>query len=272
MSELTQFTITEQSAAYWRVTFNNPPFNLVNPETILELQDIVGRIEAAPELAVVVFDSAHPDFYFARYDLSRAAETPIAPGPTGLPAWIDLTTRLQQSSVISIASVRGRARGAGSEFALACDLRFASVERAFFGQPEVAAGVLPGGGAIERLPTLAGRARALEIIIGADDFDALTAERYGWINRALPDAELDAFVDQFAHRIANFDRFAIGEAKRLVNRTTLAQPQALLESQTSFLKAVQRPEVRERGLKARNVAVEAGADFELRLGHYLGKV
>lgn len=147
MSELTQFTITEQSAAYWRVTFNNPPINLVNPETILELQDIVGRIEAAPELAVVVFDSAHPDFYFARYDLSRAAETPIAPGPTGLPAWIDLTTRLQQSSVISIASVRGRARGAGSEFALACDLRFASVERAFFGQPEVAAGVLPGGGA-----------------------------------------------------------------------------------------------------------------------------
>jgi len=273
MSELTQFTINEQSAAYWTVTFNNPPINLVNPETILELQEIVGRIEASSELVVVVFDSAHPDFYFARYDLSRAGETPTAPGPTGLPTWIDLTTRLEQSRVISIASVRGRARGAGSEFALACDLRFASIERAFFGQPEVAAGVIPGGGAIERLPRLAGRAKALEIIIGADDFDAQTAERYGWINRALPDAELDDFVDHFARRIAKFDRFAISEAKRLVNRAAVPpQPEALLESQTSFLKAVQRPEVRERGLRARSVAVEAGADFELRLGHYLGQV
>lgn len=132
MSDLVQFSIKEHSAAYWTVTFDNPPMNLVNPETILELQDIVGRIESASALMVVVFDSAHPDFFLARYDLSRAADTPVAPGPTGLPTWIDLTTRLERTNVISIASVRGRARGAGSEFCLACDLRFASLERAFW--------------------------------------------------------------------------------------------------------------------------------------------
>ncbi|MDB5981599.1 MAG: enoyl-CoA hydratase [Pseudomonas sp.] len=269
-STLTQFSLHAISDTYWRVTFNNPPINLVNPETILELQDIVGRIEADPQLQVVVFDSAHPDFYFARYDLARAAETPVAPGPSGMPTWIDLTTRLTRSSVISIASVRGITRGAGSEFALACDLRFASLEKALFGQPEVPAGVLPGGGAIERLPQLVGRARALEIIINGDDFDAQLAERYGWINRALPDAELDTFVDNMARRIASFDKHALSEAKRLLNKNTLPDNQDLLETQNAFLAATQRPQVRERGLKARARAIEVGVDFEKRLGHHLG--
>jgi enoyl-CoA hydratase/carnithine racemase len=270
MTLLSQFTITEHSAAYWRVTFSNPPINLVNPETILELQQIVGQIEAAPRLIVVVFDSAHPDFYLARYDISRASDTPTAPGPTGLPTWIDLTTRLERSPVISIASVRGRTRGVGSEFCLACDLRFASREKALFGQPEVPAGVVPGGGAIERLIALVGRARALEIIIGGEDFDAATAERYGWINRAVPDADLDAFVDSYARRIASFDSYAIAEAKRLLNRTNVPASTMLIESQDAFLRATQRPEVRERGGRTRKVAIEAGADFELRLGYYLG--
>lgn len=269
-STLTQFSIQAVSSRYWRVTFNNPPINLVNPETILELQDIVGRIEAEPELQVVVFDSAHPDFYFARYDLARAAETPVAPGPSGLPTWIDLTTRLTRSSVISIASIRGITRGAGSEFSLACDLRFASQEKALFGQPEVPAGVLPGGGAIERLPQLMGRARALEIVISGEDFDAQLAERYGWINRALPDAQLDAFVEAMAQRIASFDKYAVSETKRLLNRATLPQDGDLTETQDAFLTATQRPQVRERGMKARAKAMEVGFEFEKRLGHYLG--
>lgn len=130
--------------------------------------------------------------------------------------------------------------------------------------------MIPGGGAIERLSALAGRARALEIIVSGDDFDAGTAERYGWINRALPDAELDEFVDRLARRIASFDSFAVAEAKRLLNRATLPTSSDLLESQGAFLKALQRPELRERGAKARKVAIEAGADFELRLGRYLG--
>jgi enoyl-CoA hydratase/carnithine racemase len=265
-----QFKVTENSKAYWRVTFDNPPLNLLNPETIRELQQLIDRIEAENELRVVVFDSANPEFYFARYDLSRAAETPTNPGPTGYPAWIDFILRIARSSVITIASIRGRTRGGGSELALAFDMRFASRERAIFGQPEVAGGVLPGGGANERLPLLMGRARALEVIIGSDDFDAETAERYGWINRCLSDRELDGFVDNLARRIASFDAQAVAEAKRLVNRTTMPRPEDLLESQTAFLAAAQWPQTLPRVLKARERARKVGLDFELRLGHHLG--
>ena len=274
MSEagFTQFTLNQSSDAYWRVTFDNPPINLLNPETILELQAIMGLVENAPHLRVVVFDSAHPDFFFGRYDLARAKDTPVAPGPTGFPAWIDLTTRLAEAPVLSIASVRGRTRGGGAEFTLACDLRFASLERAVFGQPEVAAGVLPGGGAIERLPLLVGRARALEIIVGGEDFDAITAERYGWINRAVRDAELDDFVDRFARRVASFDKPALAEAKRLINRRSLPAGQDLLESQTTFLEATAWPSTRARGAKIRERSAAIGLEFELRLGHHLGRI
>jgi enoyl-CoA hydratase/carnithine racemase len=271
-SSLTQFKITKLSPSYWRATFSNPPINLLNPETILELQELVGLIESDKDLRVVVFDSAHPDFFFGRYDLSRAADTPVEPGPTGLPTWIDLTTRLSQASVVSIAMIRGRNRGGGSEFSLACDMRFASIEKAILGQPEVPAGVLPGGGAIERLPALVGRARALEIILGGDDFDAVTAERYGWVNRALPDAELDDFVDKLARRIASFDGQALSEAKRLVNRNSLPAPQDLLESQDVFLKATTWPSTRTRGVKIRELAIGLGLDFEMHMGHHLGNV
>ena len=125
------------------------------------------------------------------------------------PPWMETALRLSKVPVVSIASIRGRARGMGSEFALACDLRFASLERAVLGQPEVGVGLVPGGGGMERLPLLVGRARALEIVLGAGDFDADTAERYGWINRALPDAAFDRFVDDLARRIASFDKQAL---------------------------------------------------------------
>src|SRR5277367_4483529 len=193
--ELTQFTISEVTPAYWKVSFSNRPTNLLDPDTILELQELVGILEADDALRVVVLESADPDFFINHYDVSRAAETPVAPGPTGLPTFIDATVRLATTSVVTIAKIRGRNRGGGSEAALAFDLRFASREKAVFGQPEVGAGMFPGGGALERLPLLVGRARALEIILGSDDFDADTAALYGWINRALPDDELDAFVD-----------------------------------------------------------------------------
>jgi len=269
---LKQFIITENSKAYWRITFGNPPLNLINPETVRELKQLMELIEAQKDLRVVVFDSANPEFYFARYDLSRAAETPTEPGPTGFPAWIDFVLRIAQSPVISIALIRGRTRGGGSELALSFDMRFASKERAIFGQPEVAGGVLPGGGANERLPQLMGRARALEVIVGSDDFDAETAERYGWINRCLPDRELDGFVDNLAKRIASFDSQAVAEAKRLVNRTSLPRPEDFLESQTAFLAAARWPQVLPRVLKARERATAVGLDFELRLGHHLGNL
>ena len=266
---LAQFTIIEASTGYWRVTFSNPPINLQDPDTIIELQQLVGLIESNDALRVVVLDSAHPDFFINHYDVSRAAETPVAPGPTGLPAFIDTTTRLTTSPVVTIASIRGRTRGGGAEIALACDMRFASLERAIFGQPEVGAGLLPGGGGIERLPLLVGRARALEIILGSDDFDAATAAKYGWVNRALPDDELDAYVDNLARRIASFDTPALVEAKRLINRRTLPSPDDLMETQDAFLGAISWPTAHERGARLRRRASEVGPDFEARFGHYL---
>jgi len=140
-----QFKLTKVNPAYWRATFDNPPINMLGPETMLELQGLVGQFEKDPDLKVVVFDSADPDFFIAHFDISRAADTPREPGPSGLPPWTDLTVRLARAPVISIAAVRGRARGVGNEFALACDLRFASLEKAIFGQPEVGSGLIPGG-------------------------------------------------------------------------------------------------------------------------------
>ncbi|MDN7182835.1 enoyl-CoA hydratase/isomerase family protein [Caballeronia sp. SEWSISQ10-4 2] len=268
-----QFLTTRINNAYWRVVFSHPPMNLIDPDTILEFQQLVGEIETDENLRVVVFESSDPDYFFSRYDLARAAETPTEPGPSGLPTWIDMTTRISQTPVVSIALIRGRTRGGGSELALAMDMRFASLEKAVFGQPEVAAGVLPGGGAIERLPLLTGRARALEIILGADDFDARAAEHYGWINRALPDAALDVFVDNLAQRIASFDQPALREAKRLINRRSLPAAADLLETQNVFLTAVSSwPSLRARGQRIRERAAGLGREFELRLGHFLGKI
>ena len=207
-----------------------------------------------------------PDFFINHYDVSRAAETPVAPGPTGLPTRIDTTTRLAAVPVVTTAKIRGRNRGGGSEAGLAFDLRFASIEKAVFGQPEVGAGMFPGGGALERLPLFVGRARALEIILGSDDLDAETAALYGWINRALPDAELDDFVDNLARRIASFDKPAVAEAKRLVNRRTKPPAEDLVETQGAFLAAFAWPSLRERGARLRKRAGEVGPDFELRSG------
>jgi enoyl-CoA hydratase/carnithine racemase len=268
-SELTQFTIDEVTSGYWHVSFSNPPINLQDPDTILELQGLVGMFETDDALRVVVFESADPHFFINHYDVSRAAETPVAPGPTGLPTFIDTTVRLATTSVVTIAKIRGRNRGGGSEAALAFDLRFASREKAVFGQPEVGAGMFPGGGALERLPLLVGRARALEIILGSDDFDADTAALYGWINRALPDDELDDFVDTLARRIASFDKPPLAEAKRLVNRRTLPRAEDLVETQDRFLDAFTWPTLRERGARLRARAAEVGPEFELRFGHYL---
>jgi enoyl-CoA hydratase/carnithine racemase len=267
--DLTQFNVSEVSPAYWSISFSNPPTNLQDPDTLLEFQELVTRMESDDALKVVVLESGNPDFYINHYDVSRAAETPVAPGPTGLPTWIDTTTRLATVPVVTIAKIRGRNRGGGSEAALALDLRFASIEKAVFGQPEVGAGMFPGGGALERLPLFAGRARALEIILGSDDLDAETAARYGWINRALADSELDHFVDNLARRIASFDKPALAEAKRLVNRHTVPHGQDLVETQDAFLAAFAWPSLQGRGARLRKRAAEVGPDFELRFGHYL---
>jgi enoyl-CoA hydratase/carnithine racemase len=263
-------TVTRPSPARWRVTFDAPPFNLVTPELVAELHDVVTALEADDEVKVVVFDSADDAFFLSHFDLARAAEFPLL--PDGRPMWTDMVARLAQAPVVSIAAIRGRTRGGGDELALACDLRYASTERAIFGQPEVGVGILPGGGASERLPHLAGRDRALEVILSSQDYDAETAERFGWVTRALPDAELDAFVDALAERIAGFDRQALGGAKARVDLATLPTDEALYASYDAYFASLAWPGYASRGPRLVGRFADHGADVELRLGRHIGEL
>jgi enoyl-CoA hydratase/carnithine racemase len=231
--------VTEETPAYWRIIFDYPPFNVADGTMFQALQDLLARINVDPSLRVVVFESANRDFYLSHFDLTgKLGNVMTAVGPSGLPVLADTFVRITRSPVVSIAKIRGCVRGACSEFVLACDMRFVSRENTRLGQPEVGVGLHPGGGGTERLPPLVGRGRALEIILGANDFDGDTAERYGYVNRALPDAELDDFVDTLARRIASFDRRAVAAAKNLVNQVSLPSADRLLEALNSFQAAL----------------------------------
>lgn len=239
--------IIEESSAFWRAVFDYPPFNVMDDTIFDGLQSLLGRIDASPDLRVVAFESAIPDFYLSHFDLTgKLGNVLTAVGPSGLPILLDTFVRLTKSPVVSIAKIRGCVRGACSEFVLACDMRFGSRENMRLGQPEVAVGVHPGGGGAERLPHLVGRGRALEIVLSGNDFDGELAERYGYINRALPDAELDRFVDALARRIASFDRPAIAAAKNLINRVSLPSADDLLDALNSFETALTWPQSQRR--------------------------
>jgi enoyl-CoA hydratase/carnithine racemase len=239
--------IIEESSAFWRAVFDYPPFNVMDDTIFDGLQGLLGRIDASSDLRVVVFESAIPDFYLSHFDLTgKLGNVLTAVGPSGLPILLDTFVRLTKSPVASIAKIRGCVRGASSEFVLACDMRFGSRENMRLGQPEVAVGVHPGGGGAERLPHLVGRGRALEIVLSGNDFDGELAERYGYINRALPDAELDRFVDALARRIASFDRPAIAAAKNLINRVSLPSADDLLDALNSFETALTWPQSQRR--------------------------
>jgi enoyl-CoA hydratase/carnithine racemase len=243
----TALRVVEETPAYWRVVFDYPPFNMVDATVYEGLQALLARMDASPNLRVVVFESANPDFYLAHFDLTgKIGNIMTAVGPSGLPVLMDTFVRLTKSPVVSIAKIRGCVRGVSSEFVLACDMRFASRENTRLGQPEVGVGVHPGGGGAERLPHLVGRGRALEIVLGANDFDGDTAERYGYVNRTLSDGELDGFVDALARRIASFDRRAIVAAKNLVNDVSLPSTDHLLDALNSFQTALTWPETQQR--------------------------
>jgi enoyl-CoA hydratase/carnithine racemase len=204
------------------VTFEHPPINTLTATTVAELAEVVGLIEQDPDLNVVVFDSANANFFLAHYDVEHEPGTNAAlgSGPTGISAWLDLLVRLSRAPLVSIASIRGRARGAGSEFVLACDLRFASRENTVLGPFEVGLDVVPGGGPMARLSRLVGRGRALEILLVADDLDGPRAEQYGYVNRAIADDQLDAEVEEIASRLGRFDHDAIARTKSYVDQVT----------------------------------------------------
>ena len=239
--------VVEESPAYWRIVFDYPPFNIVDATLYQALQGLLARMDASPSLRVVVFESANPEFFLAHFDLTgKTGNITTAVGPSGLPILTDTFVRITRSPVASIAKIRGCVRGVSSEFVLACDMRFASRENTSLGQPEVGVGVHPGGGGTERLPPLVGRGRALEIVLGANDFDGDTAAQYGYVNRALPDDELDGFVDALARRISTFDGRAIVAAKRLINQVSLPSADNLLSALNSFQTALTWPETLQR--------------------------
>src|ERR1700694_2464700 len=261
----TPVRVIEETSAYWRVLFDYPPFNILDATIFEGLQDLLARMDSSPNLRVVVFESANPEFYLAHFDLTgKIGNITTAVGRSGLPILMDTFVRLTTSPVVSMAKIRGCVRGASSEFVLACDMRFASRENTLLGHPEVGVGVHPGGGGTERLPHLVGRGRALEIILGAHDFDGVTAERYGYVNRALPDAELDGFVDALARRIASFDRRALAAAKNLVNHVSLPSADRLLDAFTSFGTALTWAEAQHRIQVLLERGLQREADFEKR--------
>jgi enoyl-CoA hydratase/carnithine racemase len=214
----TQLGIDRRSSGYCRVTFSHPPTNAITATTVAELAELVLLIQEDADLNVVVFDSANPRFYLTDTDreLDPSATAARPSSPTRLRAWHDLLVRLSRAPVVSIASIRGRVRGAGIEFVLACDLRFASLENTLLGQFEVGAGPVRGSGSVAQLSRLTGRGRALEILLVADDLEGPRAERYGYVNRAIADDQLDHEVDEIASRLAHFDHDAVARTKASV--------------------------------------------------------
>jgi enoyl-CoA hydratase/carnithine racemase len=264
----THLRLEHRSPAYWRVTFDHPPINTITATTVIELSQLVDLVELDTELNVIVFDSANPDFYLAHYDTENdPARTAALPaGPTGMHPWLDLMSRLSRAPVVSIASIRGRARAAGSEFVLACDLRFASRETAQLGQFEVGAGFVPGGGPMARLSRLVGRGRALEILLVADDLDGTRAEQYGYVNRAIADQALDDEVDAIASRLALFDRDAIARTKFHVDQATLPSDTELAAALPDFFQSFGRPGPLARLATLAQLGLTADGDLERRLG------
>src|SRR5882762_990778 len=257
---------------YWRVTLDNPPFNLFGPETIPQLNSVITQMERDSHVKVVVFQSAVPGFFLTHYDFvpPLSATIDIPPGVTGLPALPDILVRLSRASVVSIVSIRGRTTGVGGELSLASDMRFASREKAVISQWEIGAGLVPGGGPMARLPRLTGRGRALEILLSGEDISGDLAERYGYVNRALPDAELDHFVDALARRIAQFDKQSIAEIKRLVDIASLPPDSEIGAEWDAFLASVQRPAARQNIKRLMEMGLQTKPDVELRLPYYTG--
>ena len=269
-----QILLTRRTPSYWRVTINHPPLNIFGPDTIPQLNEAITALETDEHVKVVVFDSAIPDFFLTHYDFLAKLEdtTSLPPGPTGLQPLPDMLVRLSRAPVASIASIRGRATGVGSELALACDMRFASREKAILSHFEVGAGIVPGGGPMARLPRLMGRGRALEVLLGADDVPGDLAERYGYVNRALPDAELDEFVDALATRIASFDKRAISETKRFADVASLPPDYEIAPEWHVCFASIMRPPAQERIKKLMERGFHKPGDVENRLGYHVGQL
>jgi len=269
-----QINVTRKSPSYWRVIFDNPPLNLMGPEFVLQFRKIMNEIENDEKVRVVVFESAVDGFFLNHSDFLAKLEdlTSIPQGPTGLEAWPDILVRLTRAPVVSIAMIRGRATGNGSELALSCDMSFASREKAILSQWEVGVGMVAGGGPMARLPRLMGRGRALEVLLSSEDIPGDLAELYGYVNRSFPDSELDAFVDALATRIGSFEKWSISNTKRLVNAASLPPDVEMSAGWDACINSIARPATQQRMKKLFDQGFHKPGDAENRLGFYVGKL
>ena len=269
-----QLRLAKVSPNYWRVTFDNPPLNLMGPEFVIEFGEIVTAIENDEHVRVVVFDSAVEGFFLNHSDFTVKLEelTSLPQGPTGLEAWPDILVRVTHAPVVFISKIRGRATGNGSEILLASDMTFVSREKALISQWEVGVGMVAGGGPMARLPRQIGRSRALEVLMSSEDIRGDLAEAYGYVNRALPDAELDAFVDALATRISLFDKWAISNTKRLVNAASLPADVEMSAGWDACIASVERPATQARIKAFMDLGFHKPGDQENRIGQYLERL
>jgi enoyl-CoA hydratase/carnithine racemase len=252
------------------VEISAPPMNLLGPELVRDLVALIQRAEADEKIQVLVFKSADSDYFISHVDITRIKEYRNEAAKLTGEASIGLMFRyLSASRLVTIAQIEGRVRAAGSEFVLACDMRFAARESAIFGQFEPAFGQIPGGGAAQHLTRLMGRSRALEVLLSAEDYDAELAERYGWINRAIPRDALDDFVRSLAHRIASFPAAGHAVVKDRVNAIALAPVEEFRRDSDLFGEDVRTPEAQSRigAAMKRGFQTRQG---ELNLGRLLG--
>jgi enoyl-CoA hydratase/carnithine racemase len=268
-----QVRLDRLSPSRCRVVLDNPPVNVMGPQLVLEFREIMTALEQDEPTKVVTFESAVDGFFLNHSDFRADMQDllDIPQGPTGLEAWPDILVRLTRAPFVSIAVIRGRATGNGSELALACDMTFASRERAVLSQWETSVGMVAGGGPMARLPRLIGRQRALEVLLGADDIGGAEAERLGYVNRALPDAELDGFVDSLAARIAAFDKWALANTKRLVNEASLPPDVEIRAGWDACIGSLRRATVRDRLDDLLKDGFQEPGDLEDRLGTLLGQ-
>src|SRR5216684_3022754 len=256
-----QLKLDRVAPSYCRVVLANPPLNLMGPEFVSQIREIVTELENDDQVKVVVFESAVDGFFLNHSDFLANFEdlTSIPQGPTGLEAWPDVLVRLTRAPFVSIALIRGRATGNGSELAR-------------LSQWEVGVGLVAGGGPMARLPRVMGRGRALEVLLSADDISGADAEFLGYVNRALPDAELDSFVGALANRIASFDKWAIANTKHLVNEASLPPDVEIRAGWDACMASVKRPAAQESIKALLEQGLQKPGDWENRLGFHVGQL